>query len=628
MGALRHLFSYSCPSIFRQLCGLLLLGILCFTPAKGWLNQIFHDWRENLWWSERGVSAVSLLLIDEDSIGHFGAWPWSRDQWAQILLRLQHVHQAQVVALDIVFPPDGNRLNNLIFARQLERMPAVLGQIATTGSQVNGVWKYDPQLTALRNQLSNNILSAAGLLANDPLLTESALVGHINALVDSDGLVRQYAPVMCVQEHCSQALALAAVAHAAGSSGWSLGSFAASKSTYLYLNDLDHLQLPLNDAGSIVIPWSQFSRVPVISLVDALQASSAHPWLHNRIVFIGVNAPGLADTVVTPVHARMPGVMAHALVAASIVENTLPKPLPLHDWVVFGIYALFALILAACESRSHHTTLIVMPSVSLVVIGVWVLAYHRYRWDIALGPAIVSACVLAVLQWSQLFIRQQRSVLQRMASYLPETLTQRLRYGKALSPTHEWCVLLYLDTVGYTSASQGLTAEQLAQWVNAGLDIVINLIKKHGGVVDNIAGDGLMAYWVASHQSGASAHLANAALQVCTTACDALRSASAELQKQGFPPLQMGFGLHAGKILAGSFGTEALPRFTIHGEAANIAHRIELVTRQGPHQILMSEDLAHLQTQYQVLEVFPALTIGTRQPIRLFTLVPDASEAP
>ena len=52
---------------------------------------------------------------------------------------------------------------------------------------------------------------------------------------------------------------------------------------------------------------------------------------------------------------------------------------------------------------------------------------------------------------------------------------------------------LMSDLEGYTSASEQMEPEVLMDWINEYMSAMAELVEKHGGVVDDYAGDGVMA---------------------------------------------------------------------------------------------------------------------------------------
>jgi len=61
---------------------------------------------------------------------------------------------------------------------------------------------------------------------------------------------------------------------------------------------------------------------------------------------------------------------------------------------------------------------------------------------------------------------------------------------------------------------------------------------------------------------------------------------------QGEPPIEFGIGLHSGTVMYGNIGTPDRIEFTVIGEAANEAARIEAKCKELNETILVSDKFA------------------------------------
>ncbi len=59
-------------------------------------------------------------------------------------------------------------------------------------------------------------------------------------------------------------------------------------------------------------------------------------------------------------------------------------------------------------------------------------------------------------------------------------------------------------------------------------------------------------------------------------------------------PLEIGVGLHAGRVLVGEFGLDDHPRMTVMGLPVNIAARLQAKTKEMDNDMLISEDAYRL----------------------------------
>lgn len=144
--------------------------------------------------------------------------------------------------------------------------------------------------------------------------------------------------------------------------------------------------------------------------------------------------------------------------------------------------------------------------------------------------------------------------------------------------------LLICDIRGYTTLSERLPAERVMRLLNRFLGSMIDLAIEFGGTVDQILGDGILAIFGAPLDlDGRSRAAVAAALQMQ----DAMDDINAENRREGLPLLECGIGINAGPVVVGNIGSENRMKYSVIGNAVNLAARIEAQCLGG--QILVSD---------------------------------------
>lgn len=170
--------------------------------------------------------------------------------------------------------------------------------------------------------------------------------------------------------------------------------------------------------------------------------------------------------------------------------------------------------------------------------------------------------------------------------YVSETVASALiedqqRSGR-MADTLSEATLMFTDIEGFTTLSERLPPAEVASLLNAYLGILVPVIQRHGGVVNNFIGDGLFASFnlprrLETHAASALA----AALEIQKTLAGKLEGPSATLRTR--------IGINTGPVIGVSIGTDKRMSYTLLGDAVNIASRIEQLNKQFNSTILASE---------------------------------------
>lgn len=145
--------------------------------------------------------------------------------------------------------------------------------------------------------------------------------------------------------------------------------------------------------------------------------------------------------------------------------------------------------------------------------------------------------------------------------------------------------VLFCDIRGFASLTERLKPEEVVQLLNEFYTLIIDTTVQHGGTLDKFLGDGVMTIF------GAPIATPEHSLQAVRTAL-AIQTGIVELTESrirgGRAPIEVGIGISAGEVVAGTVGAEERMEYTVVGHSVNLASRLENAARPG--QILMSED--------------------------------------
>lgn len=534
---------------------------------------------------------VILVDIDEKSLRDFGAWPWPRKQVAALISQLTQHYNVSLLGVDIVFPEakDDDALlkkalnqPNVVFSQVLDFSPTSQNQVG----QLAGLTAApDPSLS---NQIT-------GYIANHPdLLQADSQVGHISPLIDADGKVRRIIPLACAPVGCTAALSLRM--HQALHGAKQMQSQIDNKKLQLSLSGGETLILPLDQDHAMPIPYRvRVGGFHYVSASDVLSGQVAPATLNNAVVLLGSTALGLGDHVATPTQSVVPGLEIHAQMASAMLDQDFITPQYGWLWVLIPclLIALFYLLWPWRSTKGLITwmalsgSLVVMVSVGLFI---W------QGWWIPLSPMplmVASLGLLGLVLESMRLNQQLRVVAHQFSRFIPESLVKRLIRGRVVGPSSDKreLTVLVADMRGFTGASEGKSPEAVAELAQRCLDTLTQVVYQYGGTIEKYSGDGLMAIWGAPrHDPDHAQHAVEAGM----TMQQNIGALAPWFIAHDFKPMKVSVGINTGEMAVGVFGGDAHLAWTAHGDAVNVASRIEQLTRSVEEDLLIGLKTAEL----------------------------------
>lgn len=214
-------------------------------------------------------------------------------------------------------------------------------------------------------------------------------------------------------------------------------------------------------------------------------------------------------------------------------------------------------------------------------------------------------------------LRQRDFIRNTFGRYVTQEVVDRLLEsddGLALGGKTSEISILMSDLRGFTAQTAHMPPERVLLLLNRYLGGMVEILLDHQAVVDEIIGDGILAFF------GAPAAMEDHAAR--TVACAlkmqaAMDSINAENRADGLPQLEMGIGINTGTVVVGNIGSERRTKYGIVGAEVNLAGRIESYTVGG--QILVSQStFDRVRDLVEVREVIQTEMKGVQGPVRLY----------
>lgn len=170
--------------------------------------------------------------------------------------------------------------------------------------------------------------------------------------------------------------------------------------------------------------------------------------------------------------------------------------------------------------------------------------------------------------------------LKWFETYVPKRLVEQLMRedeAEGVVSRERQLAVMFTDITGFSTLSEGRPAAEIADFLNHHFALVAGCIEAEGGTVDKFIGDAVMAFW------GAPEKQKNRAERACRAALAIGRAIHADNKKRraaGEPPVHLRVGIHSGPVTVGNIGAPGRLNYTIVGDAANVAQRLELLCKE------------------------------------------------
>jgi class 3 adenylate cyclase len=161
---------------------------------------------------------------------------------------------------------------------------------------------------------------------------------------------------------------------------------------------------------------------------------------------------------------------------------------------------------------------------------------------------------------------------------------------------------MFSDIRGFTSMVESESPEETIELLNSYYALMFDAIGSHGGVVNQMIGDGLMALFGAPRPL---ADCAGSAVAAALEMIELIEGFNLERAAQGKAPIRIGIGIATGEVVAGYTGTQTRATYTCIGDTVNLAARLEAHTKVAGRSILIDD-----ATRRALVDSVPTQALG------------------
>lgn len=156
--------------------------------------------------------------------------------------------------------------------------------------------------------------------------------------------------------------------------------------------------------------------------------------------------------------------------------------------------------------------------------------------------------------------------------------------------------VLFTDLANYTAFAESLPAYDVVHVLNRYYLTMNNIVAEHGGVISDVAGDGMLILFGSCKKEQGLVIDAIHAVQAMRNELNGFNEYLECMYGRSFG---LRAGIHYGPAIIGHFSTGPMSKIAAIGDTVNLASRIEQANKQFGSQLLISES-AYMQVSSEI----------------------------
>ena len=229
---------------------------------------------------------------------------------------------------------------------------------------------------------------------------------------------------------------------------------------------------------------------------------------------------------------------------------------------------------------------------ALIIIGD-LLLFARFNTELSLAMSTLGftlpmlTCFYYNAISDELAARRIRNLFGRyVASEVVEQIVRNPELAD-LGGVERSAAVMFNDIRDFSTISEQLSAEQVVEFLNLYWGIVNDLVVGNHGWINKFLGDGMVACF------GGPVPTEKPVDDAVNTALQIIRALHRELwpmlDARGLPRFEVGIGINVGRVIMGNIGSDLRQEYTVIGDAANVASRVESQTKEYGWAILVTQ---------------------------------------
>jgi adenylate cyclase len=291
------------------------------------------------------------------------------------------------------------------------------------------------------------------------------------------------------------------------------------------------------------------------------------------------------------------------------------------SWLITGVAFALGLLFAAYITRS-----LVKPVHDLLT-GTQAIERGDLDVEVKLSSADEIAQLGDAFNRMVRELRQKEAIKAMFGKYVDPRVVQNLleRTESAQGGERRVMTVFFSDLQGFTSFAERMTPTAVVKLLNEYFSLMAQAIRAEHGIIDKYIGDSVMAFWGPPFcDEREQARLAcHAALeqQARVARFQAMLPELTGLRRD-VPLIRARMGIATGEVTVGSIGSEDARSYTVVGDTANLASRLEGANKAFGTAILITEETRSLAGDaIEARELDRVRVMGKTEAVTVFELL-------
>lgn len=210
-------------------------------------------------------------------------------------------------------------------------------------------------------------------------------------------------------------------------------------------------------------------------------------------------------------------------------------------------------------------------------------------------------------------LRERQVIRDTLGRFVPEEVASSLLAGGGAIPVQQTeATILFCDIESFTQLTETLGPVKIVDVLNAYFSAMVEILEQKGGVVTQFQGDAILATF-------------NVPIADTNHASNAIRAAQEMLNTVAVneyegEKLNIRIGINTGRVVAGAIGAKGRLNYTVHGDAVNLAARLEALNKEYGTRLIISESSAASIDDVELSRIGEATARGQTRSIALYTI--------